>query len=129
MKYIVIIIVLCAVALGQLPDAPRSPIFTKKFVAAHVVYLTADIFDIETTHQGIAHHKCVEGGFNGYDAHPSRGGMYAQEMPIFGVLTGLDILLQSRHFPKAVAWVPYMAPIYGTAVHLHGGLQWYEKCW
>jgi hypothetical protein len=123
MREILIILLLCGSAFAQgatlndqFPEAPepvkRMPygdlahdrtgdpvkprVLTKTFFLVHGTYLAANVFDIEMTHQGIAHHNCVEGGFDG-DPHPSRGEMYAQDMTIFSFITGLDYLFASTH--------------------------------
>jgi hypothetical protein len=104
-------------------------VFTKKFLFAHGLYLSATVFDIETTHQGLAHHKCVEGGGGIAEAHVGRGELYRTDMLVFGVTTGLDILFQASHPPKWASWIPYMGSTVGTVKHIHGGMQWYQNCW
>ena len=99
------------------------PALTKKFIAAHAIFLGANVFDIEMTHQGAAHHRCVEGGFDG-DPHPSRGEMYRNDGIVFAALTLMDFAFQKAHPPRAFSWVPYMGSTYGTAVHLKGGIEW-----
>lgn len=105
---------------------PRT--LTKTFIIAHSAYLAANVFDIEMTHQGVAHHKCVEGGFDG-DRHPSRGEMYATDMGIFAALTTFDWLFAKAQPPKAFKWMPLMGATWGTTVHLKGGIDWYNRCW
>jgi len=104
---------------------PRA--LTKTFLLVHGAYLAANVFDIEMTHQGVAHHKCVEGGFDG-DPHPSRKEMYVIDMTIFTVVTGLDYLFAKGHPPK---WLPvqYVMPSIGIGKHLKGGIAWYSRCW
>ena len=154
MREILIILLLCGSAFAQgatlndqFPEAPepvkRMPygdlahdrtgdpvkprVLTKTFFLVHGTYLAANVFDIEMTHQGIAHHNCVEGGFDG-DPHPSRGEMYAQDMTIFSFITGLDYLFATAHPPK---WFPvhYFMPAIAITKHLKGGIQWYSRCW
>jgi hypothetical protein len=112
---------------AKLVHEPRA--LTKKFVFAHSLYLASTVFDIETTHQGIAHHKCVEGGEGIADPHPARGEMYAKDMTVFAVLTGLDFVFAKLQPPKAFRWMPYMGSTVGTIQHLRGGTQWYARCW
>jgi hypothetical protein len=40
-------------------DKPQA-IFTKTFLTLHGVFLAATVYDLEMTHQGLAHHRCVE---------------------------------------------------------------------
>jgi hypothetical protein len=107
---------------------PEPRTFTKKFIFAHAAYLSADVFDIEMTHQGLAHHNCVEGGFDG-GRKPSRTELYAVDMIVFAVTTGLDSLFQKDHPPKWASWIPYMGAVSGTVTHLKGGIEWYNRCW
>jgi hypothetical protein len=41
-------------------DPVKPRVLTKTFFLVHGTYLAANVFDIEMTHQGIAHHNCVE---------------------------------------------------------------------
>ena len=51
------------------------------------------MFDIEVTHQGLAHHKCVEGNEElGYT--PSRGKMYRNDMLFIAGVTIADSVLR-----------------------------------
>jgi hypothetical protein len=108
-------------------EVKEHPALTKTFLLVHGTYLAANVFDIEMTHQGVAHHNCVEGGFDG-DPHPSRGEMYAVDMTIFSVITGLDYLFAKGHPPK---WFPvqYIMPGIAIGKHLKGGIDWYSRCW
>lgn len=132
-----------AQTLDQFPiDSPGMAIakvkahpFTKKFIIAHAAFAGADIFDIEMTQRGL-HRPCgfVEGGFGGADRHPSRKEMYLTDGAIYAALFGFDTLMQwagdgdhsAAH--KAFSWVPYLAPVYGTTLHLKGGIEWYQHC-
>jgi hypothetical protein len=48
-------------------------VLDKKFWVAHGLFLDSIIYDAELTHQGLAHHRCVEGNIN-LGQRPSRGG-------------------------------------------------------
>jgi len=129
---------------ANLPDAPQPPmlvqpgpslgtdtlqktrpsVWNKKFIAAHAAYLGAIVYDIEVTHQGLAHHKCLEA--TGADRTPSRGQLYGKDLPIFAASTGLDWLLAKYQIP----YMPYVLPVAGTVVHVHGGTKWFtEGCY
>ena len=56
----------------------REVFHNKILVTTQLVWLGAIVFDVEATHQGLAHHKCVEG--NGSNPQPSRGGLYRSDL-------------------------------------------------
>jgi hypothetical protein len=103
--------------------------WTKKFIIAHSVELAANIFDIESSQHSFAR-GCVEGGFDGGSGihRPSRTEMYTQDMISFAVLGTLDWTIQRSHPPKALRWMPYANPAYGTIQHMVGGLKGVERC-
>jgi hypothetical protein len=103
-------------------DRPRK-LFTKPFLAAHAVFLASTVFDIEVTHQGLAHHMCVEQ--NGSSPRPSRGDLYKIHLLEFAAFTGMDTLFQAAHFKGA----PYVGAIVGTIKHVNGGTRWVTGCW
>jgi hypothetical protein len=109
-------------------DPPKQKTFTKKFVAAHAVFLASVVYDVELTHQGIARHRCVEQNRD-LPLHPSRGQSYTEALIPFAVMTGFDVLVQSRHFEKKVGWLAYTGAGYGTFVHISGGTSWLSGCW
>jgi len=141
-----------ATKAGALPDAPgsltggeastgltyaptrsRAPepalktvkVFNKKFIAAHTAFLASIVYDAELTHQGLAHHKCVEA--NPYlGLHPSRGEVYRQNLLAFGAISGLD--WATARFIK-IPYIPYVTPIVETTVHIQGGSKWLTECW
>jgi hypothetical protein len=117
----------------KLPDNPPPRVFSKSFLIGHGIYLASDVFDIEMTHQGLAHHKCAEGGFDG-GQHPSRGELYRGDLPVVGIFTLLDVLFKLEYnkpdnHTKWLAWAPFTFAGWGTAVHLRGGIKWYANCW
>lgn len=111
----------------------RDPIWDKKMWAAHLFLAGSMIFDVEATHQGIAHHMCVEGNSE-LTQQPSRGELYLDDLEQFApivVLDGLTALAgRSAHLPRW-AWKPlgYIGPIYGSTIHLRGGSRWFTQCW
>jgi hypothetical protein len=100
----------------------REIMHDKVFLTAHGIWLASIVYDVELTHQGLAHHKCVERGADGY---PSRGELYTGDLIPFGVGTFLDFL-----FIKYVS-KPYILPITGATsfVHFRGGTRWLRNCW
>ncbi len=138
MRYLVIFL-LVSMAYGQLPEEPKpqfmdtSPralkliepkkdrIFNKKFIAVNLLLLGSTVFDVEVTHQGLAHHNCLEA--NGNSRNPSRGNLYARELPIDGVLFGFGILMRKAKVPIA----PYVPALIGSGRHLYFGSQWFTQ--
>jgi hypothetical protein len=117
----------------NLPDNPQPRVFSKAFLIGHGIYLASNVFDIEMTHQGLAHHRCVEGGFDG-GQHPSRGELYRGDLPVFGFLTFMDILFKMEYNrpdirTKWLVWMPFSFAGWGTMGHLRGGIKWYTDCW
>lgn len=112
---------------ARIRRAERS--YMRKFWIAHGVFLATNVFDIEMTHQRIAHYKCVEGGEGIVDPHASRGEMYRKDMIVFGAITGMDLLFAKARPPKAFKWVPFIGSSYGTVMHLRAGIRWRTGCW
>jgi hypothetical protein len=116
--------------LGQPEAAVQSePVFNerfinKKFLAVHAVFLASIVYDAELTHQGLAHHKCVESNPD-LGTHPSRGRIYGENTLAFSAISGLDWILGKTKIPV----LPYVSPLVGTAVHLTGGSKWLTECW
>jgi len=118
----------------QQPTRPRrDPIWDKKMWAAHLIETASMVFDVEMTHQGLAHHMCVEGNSD-LSRHPSRGELYTDNLY---PLAGADVMdwllaMAGRHagLPRWF-WKPlgYMGPVYGTFLHIQGGVEWRTRCW
>lgn len=109
---------------GDLPLRTNREVWTSKsFVLSEAGYLGVIAFDVEATHQGLAHHRCVEG--TGENAHPSRRGLYVASIPEFAVSIMLG-WIESR-----AVWQPlvFQMPAYGFIVHGRGGARWLENCW
>jgi hypothetical protein len=102
-----------------------EPVFNKKFVAVHSAFLASIVYDAELTHQGLAHHKCVESNTE-LGTHPGRGRIYGQNMAVFGVIGGLDWV--ASRFIK-VPLLPYISPSVASVEHITGGSKWLTECW
>ncbi len=102
-----------------------EPVFNKKFIAVHTAFLASIVYDAELTHQGLAHHKCVESNTE-LGTHPGRGEIYRQNMAVFGVIGGLD-WVASRFI--RVPLLPYVSPSVASAEHITGGSKWLTECW
>lgn len=98
---------------------PPVKVWNKKFTIAHAAYLGSIVYDAEVTHQGLAHHKCLEK--NGGNPLPSRGQLYRKDLGLFALSTGFDWFMARSKIP----YIPYILPVAGTAEHIHGGTQWF----
>jgi len=107
------------------PALRNDSALNKKFIAVHAALLGSMVYDAELTHEGLAHHKCVEA--NPYlGVHPSRGEIYGQNLLAFGAIAGLDWMTAKL---IKVHYLPYVAPVAESLVHLRGGSQWLTECW
>jgi hypothetical protein len=110
-----------------------DPIWDKKAWGAQIFLAGAMVVDVEATHQGIAHHKCVEGN-SGLNRYPSRSELYLDNFEQFAPIVLIDglsaLAFRHAHLPRW-AWKAtlYGGPIYGSAVHLKGGTEWLTQCW
>jgi hypothetical protein len=102
-----------------------EPVFNKKFIAVHTGLLASIVYDAELTHQGLAHHKCVESNTE-LGTHPGRGTIYGQNMLAFGAISGLDWV--AARFIK-IPFLPYITPTVAAAEHITGGSKWLTECW
>jgi hypothetical protein len=107
-----------------LPSLERGNVVNKKFLLTHAAFLGSIVYDAELTHEGLAHHKCVESNPS-LGTHPSRGEIYEQNMLVFGAVTGLDWVTAKLR----IRYLPYVSPIVGSAVHFTGGSKWLTECW
>lgn len=96
----------------------------KAWGVTQAVWLGSIVYDVELTHAGLAHHRCVEG--NGIlRAHPSRAALYVSNLPEYLVGTGLNwIMLKFVTKPLI-----FEMPAWGSIEHIRGGSQWLTNCW
>ena len=105
---------------------PTKEVFKDKtFLAVVSTDAAVIVFDNEMTHEGLAHHKCVEGNPN-LPMHPSRGQLYASDLPEFAVVSGGAFLFTKLSLPK---WLTLSLLPYPVEEHLRGGIGWAENCW
>jgi hypothetical protein len=109
-------------------DAPlrtnREAFHDKAWRTTQIVWLGAIIYDSELTHQGLAHHNCVEGNPL-LSQHPSRSALYLSDLPEYGVGTVFNYLAL-RFIGKPLIFE--FAGV-GTVKHLIGGSSWLTRCW
>ena len=97
-------------------------VLDKKFVLLHTLFLGSVVYDSEVTHQGLAHHKCVEAYGKPY---PSRGDLYAKNLGYAAAFTALDYLLKRMN----VRFAPFVPATIGTIKHIRGGTSWFTQGW
>ena len=95
----------------------------KAWIAAQSFWLGSIVYDVELTHEGLAHHKCVEG--NGENPYPSRGELYKGHIIEYAVGTLVN-WMSMRYVGKPLMFV---FPAYGSYEHLRGGTKWLTNCW
>lgn len=139
-------LVLIGAAFAQLPDAPapqpaakcgpwacyhlqtiptRQVFQSKAFYALIAGDFMAGAFDAEMTHEGIAHHVCVEGSV--HPPYPSRGDLYRAQIPEYAATAAVGFIWLKVRGPKWLMPALLTGPIYGHI--FKGGLPWYEGCW
>lgn len=97
----------------------------KAFWLPYGALWAASITDAEITHQGLAHHRCVEGNPE-LPRHPSRGQLYRQFAWEDGAITVAGYFMRKLGF----RWWTYDVPAgLGAGIHLHGASSWLGECW
>ena len=110
-----------------------DPIWDKKAWGMQIFFAGSIIFDVEATHQGIAHHRCVEGN-SALRQKPSRGELYLDNLEQFAptvFVNAMGVLaVRHAHLPRW-AWkaMAYGGPVYPITMHLKGGIDWFTRCW
>lgn len=122
-KAIAVAVLLCGFGWAkELPDAPSHA--RRNFWVAHAGLLAATVYDEEITHQGIAHHRCVEANVN--PPYPSRGDLYKNGLAFDAIVTGFDYLL----YRSVGHYSQYSGAAVGIIKHVHGGTRWITAgCW
>ncbi len=92
---------------GTLEAKPRR-VLSKTFIAAAAVATAATIADVETTAHCLHMSSCIEGN-SIYGRRPSRGQLYAINLPVTGVAVLLAYGLKATGREKTY-WIP-LAPI------------------
>ena len=87
--------------------------------------LAAGAFDVEMSHEGYAHHRCVEGG-EGLPPHASRAQLYKHNVGEQVFVIAYDLMATKIKMPR---WLLYGMDVYPIEAHMRAGLRWYENCW
>lgn len=111
--------------------SPQARIWDKKMWAAHMVLAGSMVFDAEVTHQGLAHHRCVEGNID-IGEHPSRKALYLDDLVQFLPATLLfDWFIggvggRASHANRWLSQpLKFEGALIGSVVHIRGGIQWF----
>lgn len=144
MKLLLVIALLCASLSAQIPDAPstvkkcgpwscwnpdsmmpaKEALKSKTLWAYFSTALMADVYDSEMTHEGLAHHRCVEANVD--PPYPSRADLYRNDIPDAAAIFAAGFILVRVHAPKWLLWSVQAAP---DIAHIKGGTGWRTKCW
>ena len=95
----------------------------KRFLIPHAIAFASGVLDVEVTHAGLAHHRCVEKGTTPF---PSRGELYAKTMVPLAVFTAFDALMRKANLPF---YLYNGGAAYGSVVHFRGAGLWLKNCW
>jgi len=102
----------------------REAFHDKAWAAAQAVWLGSIVYDAEVTHQGIAHHKCVEGNGD-LSERPTRGALYLGNLAEYAAGTGFNYLAL-RFIGKPLI---FEFAGYGSVQHFRSGSAWLTNCW
>jgi hypothetical protein len=143
--YLAIMLWMQQAVFGQLPDAPQPStakcgpwscwnphirpnaevLKNGAFLFAAVGDAAVATFDVEMTHQGLAHHRCVEAN-PGLPLHPSRGQLYRSDAMEEATVAGFGFLSTKLGLPR---WITLAMLPYPAEVHIRGGMSWVGRCW
>jgi hypothetical protein len=101
----------------------RQAFHDKTWLVAQTAWLGTIVYDSELTHQGLAHHNCVEK--NGNNPHPSRAELYRSDIPEYAVGTAVNWMVL-RFVGKPLM---FEFPSYSGIQHIRGGSSWLMNCW
>lgn len=109
-------------------DAPirsnRQAVHDKTWVTTQAFWLAAIAYDVELTHQGVAHRKCAEKNLE-LDEHPSRGSLYLGSLPEYAAGTAFNWIVLRYAFKPLI----FLFPVWNGAEHIRGGTSWLLNCW
>jgi hypothetical protein len=105
----------------------REAFHDKTWGVTQSIWLGTIVYDVELTHQGLAHHNCVERNWDtgSLPGHPSRGALYLSALPEYAAGTGLNYVML-RFFGKPLI---FEFPTYAAVQHIRGGSAWLMNCW
>ena len=116
------------------PEVHIEPYWDKTTIATWGVLAGSMIFDSEITHQGIAHHNCVERNLD-VGRYPSRGELYFDNFvgefaPLFALEWVGGLAMRNGHV-NGRFWKSFRRyyPLGPAAWHFEGGAQWLAHCW
>jgi hypothetical protein len=96
---------------------------------SYLLFVTADVlvdtFDAEMSHEGFAHHRCVEGA-QGLPPIASRWSLYGNNIPEEAAVIVVGFVETKIKMPR---WLIFTGDVYPVESHLRAGLKWYQDCW
>lgn len=95
----------------------------RTFLTAHAIWMASIVYDVELTHQGMAHHKCVEDDSD--NPNPSRWQLYRGSIPFYAVGVFIDYLELRFVWKPSTLEIPAITSI----KHFKGGSEWLTECW
>jgi len=102
----------------------REAFRDRAWMATQAFWTGAIAYDVELTHQGLAHHKCLEGN-KILGEHPGRGELYRSNLPEYFFGTAFSYVAL-RLVAKAFM---LEFPGYASFRHIQGGSEWLMSCW
>ncbi len=96
----------------------------KTWQVAQSFWMGSIVYDVEATHQGIAHHKCVEAN-DGLNIRPSRFVLYRDHIAEYAAGTAFSLAML-KYVSKALL---IEFPAMSSVGHLRGGSEWFMDCW
>lgn len=92
-----------------------------------IEWIAADAYDAEMTHEGLAHHYCVEGN-EALGLHPSRGQLYLYEARNEVPLMAMGFFIHK--LKRKGTTLIFIGMATGAAsIHITGGTEWAAGCW
>lgn len=111
---------------GENKPQPKPNPFAKKWLAAEAIHGASIGFDIHETLSNEG--RCGLEGNNGFPEKVGAKELGWEGAAEWGFGFGLGYLVRRVNTPKPFKWLSYMAPGYGIALHLRGGIEWYSRC-
>jgi hypothetical protein len=100
----------------------REVLHNKTFYMFATTDILVSSFDAEMSrHQG----HCTEGA-PGLGPHPTRWGLYSNNLPENAAAILFGFIATKSRMPT---WLMFPTLAYPVAVHVRGGLSWWENCW
>lgn len=110
---------------GEISRSNREVFKNKPYLFTVLTDVASGVFDAEMSHEGYAHHRCIEGG-EGLGRYATRGALYRNNLPEQLFVIGYGFIATKAKMPS---WLMPVPVIYAVQSHLRAGLQWWQNCW